>query len=156
MLSTQVEKKNILLEYQLWSIFLRLPELFGVSINISCPTLILSVIWAPRQVSSCAVFVGENNCSCDVFSWWEHVIEAAGVGVAVCRCTVQIMFYIFIDFRVCDFAIAFETPNAPCVSRFKCIWIFRQTSTCVLNASMTFVSLVNALHRTLLLNQVSK
>ena len=31
-------------------------------------------------------------------------------------CTVQITF-IFIDFRVCDFA--FKTQNAPCVSRFK-------------------------------------
>ena len=44
----------------------------------------------------------------------------------VCRCvngrttthTVQITF-IFIDFRVCDFAFAFKTQNAPCVSRFK-------------------------------------
>ena len=26
---------------------------------------------------------------------------------------------IFIDFRVCDFAFAFKTQNAPCVSRFK-------------------------------------
>ena len=25
----------------------------------------------------------------------------------------------FIDFRVCDFAFAFKTQNAPCVSRFK-------------------------------------
>ena len=32
--------------------------------------------------------------------------------------TVQITF-IFIDFRVCDFAFAFKTRNAPCVSRFK-------------------------------------
>ena len=35
-----------------------------------------------------------------------------------CRGTVQITF-IFIDFRVCDFAFAFKTQNAPCVSRFK-------------------------------------
>ena len=34
--------------------------------------------------------------------------------------TVQITF-IFIDFRVCDFAFGFKTQNAPCVSRFKCI-----------------------------------
>ena len=34
------------------------------------------------------------------------------------RHTVQITF-IFIDFRVCDFAFAFKTQNAPCVSRFK-------------------------------------
>ena len=34
--------------------------------------------------------------------------------------TVQITF-IFIDFRVCDFAFAFKTQNAPCVSRFKCV-----------------------------------
>ena len=34
------------------------------------------------------------------------------------RDTVQITF-IFIDFRVCDFAFAFKTQNAPCVSRFK-------------------------------------
>ena len=32
--------------------------------------------------------------------------------------TVQITF-IFIDFRVCYFAFAFKTQNAPCVSRFK-------------------------------------
>ena len=32
--------------------------------------------------------------------------------------TVQITF-IFIDFRVCDFAFTFKTQNAPCVSRFK-------------------------------------
>ena len=32
--------------------------------------------------------------------------------------TVQITF-MFIDFRVCDFAFAFKTQNAPCVSRFK-------------------------------------
>ena len=32
--------------------------------------------------------------------------------------TVQITF-IFIDFRVCDFAFAFKKQNAPCVSRFK-------------------------------------
>ena len=32
--------------------------------------------------------------------------------------TVQITF-IFINFRVCDFAFAFKTQNAPCVSRFK-------------------------------------
>ena len=35
-----------------------------------------------------------------------------------CDYTVQITF-IFIDFRVCDFAFAFKTQNAPCVSRFK-------------------------------------
>ena len=34
------------------------------------------------------------------------------------RHTVQIAF-IFIYFRVCDFAFAFKTQNAPCVSRFK-------------------------------------
>ena len=34
------------------------------------------------------------------------------------RATVQITF-IFIDFRVCDFAFAFKTQNAPCVSHFK-------------------------------------
>ena len=38
--------------------------------------------------------------------------------VAQTRPTVQITF-IFIDFRVCDFAFAFKTQNAPCVSRFK-------------------------------------
>ena len=35
--------------------------------------------------------------------------------------TVQITF-IFIDFRVCDFAFAFKTQNAPCVSRFKRVY----------------------------------
>ena len=34
------------------------------------------------------------------------------------KSTVQITF-IFIDFRVYDFAFAFKTQNAPCVSRFK-------------------------------------
>ena len=53
--------------------------------------------------------------------------------------TVQITF-IFIDFRVCDFAFAFKTQNAACVSRF----IFRQISICVLNANEMFVWLVNA------------
>ena len=32
--------------------------------------------------------------------------------------TVQITF-IFIDFRICDFAFAFKTQNSPCVSRFR-------------------------------------
>ena len=56
----------------------------------------------------------------------------------VCVYTVQITF-IFIDFRVCDFAFAFKTQNAPCVSHF----IFRQISICVLDANETFVWLVN-------------
>ena len=43
---------------------------------------------------------------------------------------IQITF-IFIDFRVCDFAFAF--------SRFKLCFIFRQISICVLNANETFV-----------------
>ena len=51
--------------------------------------------------------------------------------------TVQITF-IFIDFRVCDFAFAFKTQNAPCVSRFRRV-LFRQISICVLNANETFV-----------------
>ena len=38
--------------------------------------------------------------------------------ISILSCTVQITF-IFIDFRVCDFAFAFKTQNAPCVSRFK-------------------------------------
>ena len=57
--------------------------------------------------------------------------------------TVQITF-IFIDFRVCDFAFAFKTQNAPCISRFKRVFIFRLISICVLNANETFVWLVNA------------
>ena len=36
------------------------------------------------------------------------------------RHTLQITF-IFIDFRVCDFAFAFKTQNAHRVSRFKCV-----------------------------------
>ena len=36
------------------------------------------------------------------------------------RNLVQITF-IFIDFRVCDFAFAFKTQNARYVSRFKCV-----------------------------------
>ena len=54
----------------------------------------------------------------------EAVIESLmGRNQAVCICryyraTVQITF-IFIDFRVYDFAFAFKTQNAPCVSRFK-------------------------------------
>ena len=38
--------------------------------------------------------------------------------IQVIRYTVQITF-IFIDFRVCDFAFAFKTQNAPCV-RLTC------------------------------------
>ena len=57
--------------------------------------------------------------------------------------TVQITF-IFIDFRVCDFAFAFKTQNAPCVSCFKRVFIFRQISICVLNANETCVWLVTA------------
>ena len=54
--------------------------------------------------------------------------------IASCRRTVQITF-IFIDFRVCDFAFAFKTQTH---------FIFRQISICVLNANETFVWLVNA------------
>ena len=39
-------------------------------------------------------------------------------GIASHSATDQITF-IFIDFRVYDFAFAFKTQNAPCVSRFK-------------------------------------
>ena len=52
--------------------------------------------------------------------------------------TVQITF-IFIDFRIYDFAFAFKTQNAPCVSRFKRVLFFRQISICVLNANEMFV-----------------
>ena len=49
----------------------------------------------------------------------EYVITSAGVQTGTKSIhTVQITF-IFIDFRVCDFAFAFKTQNAPCVSRFK-------------------------------------
>ena len=52
--------------------------------------------------------------------------ESEGIAKNICSAlfgghlgfTVQITF-IFIDFRVCDFAFAFNTQNAPCVSRFK-------------------------------------
>ena len=40
------------------------------------------------------------------------------IRVVIVQLTVQITF-IFIDFRVCDFAFVFKTQNAPCVSRFK-------------------------------------
>ena len=47
------------------------------------------------------------------------VIGPSGLNVLKVRhATVQITF-IFIDFHVCDFAFAFKTQNAPCVSRFK-------------------------------------
>ena len=52
--------------------------------------------------------------------------------------TVQITF-IFIYFRVCDFAFAFKTQNAPCVSRFKRILFSDRFTICVLNANETFV-----------------
>ena len=52
--------------------------------------------------------------------------------------TVQITF-IFIDFRVCDFAFAFKLRFA-----FYTCFIIRQISICVLNANETFVWLVNA------------
>ena len=54
------------------------------------------------------------------------------------RHTVQITF-IFIDFRVCDFAFAFKTQNAPCVSRFKRVLFSDIFQFCVLNANETFV-----------------
>ena len=44
--------------------------------------------------------------------------DDCGDGDARTPPAVQITF-IFIDFRVCDFAFAFKTQNAPCVSRFK-------------------------------------
>ena len=52
-----------------------------------------------------------------------HSDRSAGIPLTVRRClilqlTVQVTF-IFIDFHVCDFAFAFKTQNAPCVSRFK-------------------------------------
>ena len=51
--------------------------------------------------------------------------------------TVQITF-IFIDFRVCDFAFAFKTQNAPCVSRFKRV-LFSDRFQFALNANEMFV-----------------
>ena len=47
-----------------------------------------------------------------------HTLIASCILSGVKPITVQITF-IFIDFRVCDFAFAFKTQNAPCVSRFK-------------------------------------
>ena len=46
------------------------------------------------------------------------VIALSNIHLDLCLNTVQITF-IFIDFRVCDFAFAFKTQNAPCVSRFR-------------------------------------
>ena len=46
-----------------------------------------------------------------------HIIVSAECNTHYLH-TVQITF-IFIDFRVYDFAFAFKTQNAPCVSRFK-------------------------------------
>ena len=42
---------------------------------------------------------------------------------------VGVLLYVvvyYIDFRVCDFAFAFKTQNAPCVSRFKrvLLWLY--------------------------------
>ena len=45
-------------------------------------------------------------------TWWSNSFYLSWLY------TVQITF-IFIDFRVCDFAFAFKTQNVPCVSRFK-------------------------------------
>ena len=50
------------------------------------------------------------------YSFWQDVGRAVSMMLVIH--TVQITF-IFIDFRVCDFAFAFKTQNAPCVSRFK-------------------------------------
>ena len=52
-----------------------------------------------------------------VFIFWP-IYEKPVVNFSLVVHTVQITF-IFIDFRVCDFAFAFKTQNAPCVSRFK-------------------------------------
>ena len=51
--------------------------------------------------------------------------------------TVQITF-IFIDFRVCDFAFAFKTQNAPCQTHFEFLSQFRK----VRNAFECFVAQV--------------
>ena len=66
------------------------------------------------------------NLSIHAFSWWVFtfgclyilIIIHCSLFILISIHTVQITF-IFIDFRVCDFAFAFKTQNAPCVSRFK-------------------------------------
>ena len=56
-----------------------------------------------------------GRMSHEVFSYLStHIYQ----DVTDMDCTVQITF-IFIDFRVCDFAFAFKTQNAPCISRLK-------------------------------------
>ena len=55
--------------------------------------------------------------------------------ITVNRTTVQITF-IFIDVRVCDFAFAFKTQNAPCVSS---AFYFETDFNLSLNANETFV-----------------
>ena len=57
--------------------------------------------------------------------------------------TVQITF-IFIDFRVCDFAFAFKTQNSSCVSRFKRILFSDRFQFAFWSANETIVWLVNA------------
>ena len=63
--------------------------------------------------------------------WWS---------LFICICTVQITF-IFIDFRVCDFAFGFKTQNAPCVLN---VFYFQTDFNLRFNANETFVWLVNA------------
>ena len=61
-----------------------------------------------------------QNLSTGCGKSWLNIHKLIGVPGISCTSynTVQITV-IFIDFRVCDFAFAFKTQNAPCVSRFK-------------------------------------
>ena len=55
---------------------------------------------------------------CSLMFLYGTIADQRSATSALCDHTVQITF-IFIDFRVCDFAFAFKTQNAPCASRFK-------------------------------------
>ena len=57
----------------------------------------------------------KSRCKWHIQSRYEQTVP---IPPSMRTYTVQITF-IFIDFRVCDFAFAFKTQNAPCVSRFK-------------------------------------
>ena len=68
--------------------------------------------------------------------------------------TVQITF-IFIDFRVCDFAFAFKTQNAPCVFRVLNAFYFQTDFNLRLKHKRDVRLLVNAFDASYIFGNIS-
>ena len=75
-------------------------------------------MWSPVYGGRCSPVYGGRSSNIYVGSRPNPAIVVTSSRHRGKALTVQITF-IFIDFRVCDFAFAFKTQNAPCVSRFK-------------------------------------